>query len=125
MERLRFDAAAARTPRDARLERVTVAPLTAPLAAGADVQASVFRLAPGGRIARHPAEVPQVLAVLEGSGRVSGPNGEPVAVGPGDAVFWAEGEEHETVTDEGMTALVVESRGLRPFRPRPPGAGPE
>ena len=62
MERVRFGAEAAWTPPDARLERVTIARLTEPLAAGADVQAAVFRLGPGGRIARHPATMPQLLA---------------------------------------------------------------
>jgi quercetin dioxygenase-like cupin family protein len=125
MERLSFAVEAARTLRDPRLERVTVAPLTEPLAAGADAQAAVFRLAPGGRIARHPATVPQLLAVLEGSGRVSGADGEAIELGPGDAVFWAAGEEHETVTDGGLTALVLEAPGLRPYGPRPGGPAPE
>lgn len=98
---------------------VTVAPLTPPLWAGAPVQAAVFRLAAGGRIGRHPATVPQILAVLEGSGRVSGPDGEFDAIERGEAVFWAEGEVHEAETDEGMTALVLEGPGLGPYRRRP------
>jgi quercetin dioxygenase-like cupin family protein len=116
VERLRFDADAAFTPREELLERVTLAPLTSPLAAGAPVQAAVFRLGAGGRIVRHLATVPQILAVFEGSGRVSGADGEFESIRAGEAVFWAEGEEHEAVTDEGMTALVLEGPGLEPFR---------
>ena len=93
-------------PRDARLERVTIVPLTR---SGQPVQAALFRLEPGGRIARHPAAVPQILAVLEGSGEV---NGEPIAAG--EAVFWQQGEEHETTTAAGLTALIVEGDGLAP-----------
>jgi quercetin dioxygenase-like cupin family protein len=97
---------------------VTIAPLTPPLAAGSSLQAAIFRLGPTGRIARHPATVPQILAVLEGSGRVSGADAEFAPIRAGEAVFWAEGEEHEMGTDEGITALVLEAPGLEPFRGR-------
>jgi quercetin dioxygenase-like cupin family protein len=110
MERFGFGPAVAFTPRDGRLEDVTISPLTAPGAA----QAAIFRLGPGGRIARHPATVPQVLAVLDGEGLVSGGDGEFRPISRGEAVFWAGGEEHETVTDHGLTALIVEAAGLRP-----------
>lgn len=110
MERFGFGPADAFTPRDERLENVTISPLTAPGAA----QAAIFRLGPGGRIARHPAAVPQVLAVLDGAGLVSGADGAFRPIGPGEAVFWAVGEEHETVSDHGLTALILEAAGLRP-----------
>jgi quercetin dioxygenase-like cupin family protein len=103
VERIRFDAAAALRPRDDLLQGVTIAPLTAPLAAGAPVQAAIFRLAPGGRIVRHPASVGQILAVLEGSGWVSGADGAPEPIAAGEAVSWAAGEEHETRTEDGLT----------------------
>jgi hypothetical protein len=31
-------------------------------------------------------------------------------------VFWSAGEEHETLTDSGLTALVIEAEGLSPAR---------
>ena len=110
MERFGFGPEDAFTPRDERLEGVTIAPLTAP----GPPQAAIFRLGPGGRIARHPAVVPQVLAVLDGSGLVSGGDGAFRPIGAGEAVFWAAGEQHETVTDHGLTALIVEAAELRP-----------
>jgi mannose-6-phosphate isomerase-like protein (cupin superfamily) len=60
----------------------------------------------------HRATTPQILAVVEGEGLVSGADGafEPIAAG--EAVFWAAGEEHETVSDHGLTALIVEGDGL-------------
>jgi quercetin dioxygenase-like cupin family protein len=116
VERLRFDAESAFTPQQDLLEGVTIAPLTSALAAGAPAQAAVFRLAAGGCIARHPATVPQVLVVLDGSGSVSGFDGVLEPIRAGEAVFWTEGEEHETLTDVGMTALVLEAPGLEPFR---------
>ena len=116
MERLSFAPEAAFTPRQDLLVSVTVAPLTPPLAAGAPVQAAVMRLSAGGRIARHPATVPQILAVLEGAGRVSGSDGRFQPIAAGEAVFWAEGEEHETETDDGLTAIVLEAPELTPRR---------
>ena len=116
MERLGFDAGAAFSPRDDRLHGVTVAPLTGPLASGAPFQAAIFRLEPGGRLDRHPADVPQLLAVLEGAGEVSGEDGRAEPIAAGEAVFWRQGEEHETTSAGGMTALIVEGAGLEPFR---------
>jgi quercetin dioxygenase-like cupin family protein len=95
-------------PPDERLEAVTIAPLTAP----GRVQAAFFHVAAGGRIARHRATTPQVLAVVEGEGLVSGADGAFEPISAGEAVFWAAGEEHETVSDYGLTALIVEGDGL-------------
>ena len=118
MQRLSFNADSAFTPRERLLEGVTIAPLTEPVSAGGPVQAAIFRLAPNGRIARHPATVPQILAVLEGSGSVCGADGDFQPISAGEAVFWSQGEEHETRTDHGLTALVIEGEGLQPARPR-------
>ena len=79
------------------------------------VQAAVLRIAANGKIARHPATVPQILAVFEGAGEVSGGNGEFQPIAVGEAVFWSEGEEHETCSDGGLTALIIEGPGLRPY----------
>ena len=53
---------------------------TQPFEEAALVQAAIFRFEPGGRIRRHPGTYPQIIAVLEGSGEVSGANGveEPI-----------------------------------------------
>jgi quercetin dioxygenase-like cupin family protein len=118
VERLSFRVDRAFTPREDLLEGVTIAPLTAPLGAGARVQAAIFRLAPNGRIARHPASIPQILAVLEGAGSVSGADGRSEPITAGEAVFWSAGEEHETKTEDGLTAMILEADGLQPFRGR-------
>jgi hypothetical protein len=116
LERLSFGADAAFVPRGSLLEGVTAAPLTPPLASGVPVQAAIFRVAPKGRIGRHPATVPQILAVLEGSGETSGGDGVFQPITAWEAVFWAKGEEHETKTEEGLTALVLEGDGVQMFR---------
>ena len=62
-------------------------------------------------IGRHPAAGRQLLVVLEGDATVSGGSegdGDPVAIGPGQAAVWEPYEPHETRTTGGLTALVVE-----------------
>jgi hypothetical protein len=81
LERFSFASNVAFVPRGDLLERVTVAPLTAAFEEGALIQAAIFRFAPGGRLRRHPGTYRQIVAVLDGSGAVSGADGieEPVA----------------------------------------------
>jgi quercetin dioxygenase-like cupin family protein len=114
VERFSFGPDAGFAPPEPLLERVTIAPLTPPVPQGVPFQAAVFRIAPGGRIARHPATHPQILAVLDGSGQVSGASGVDEPIGAGEAVYWEPGEEHETKTADGLTALIIEGEGLRP-----------
>ena len=116
MERFRFGSDVAFAPREELLDGVTVAPLSRSIFQGSPFQAAVFRVAPGGRIVRHPASYPQVMAVLEGSGNVSGPSGADEQIDAGEAVFWQAGEEHETNTADGLTALIIEGDGLDMFR---------
>jgi quercetin dioxygenase-like cupin family protein len=116
LERFRFGSDVAFAPREELLDGVTVAPLSRSIFQGSPFQAAVFRVAPGGRIARHPATYPQVLAVLDGSGKVSGASGVDEAIEAGEAVFWQAGEEHETKTADGLTVLIIEGDGLEMFR---------
>jgi quercetin dioxygenase-like cupin family protein len=117
VERFSFDADVAFTPREEFVDGVTVAPLSAPMSERSPFQAAVFRFAPGGRIARHPAgSHPQILAVVEGSGEVSGATGVDERIGAGEAVFLREGEEHELNTTVGLTVLIIEGRDLDRFR---------
>ena len=112
MERFSFGEDVAFVPRGDLLEGVTLAPLTQPSEEGALVKAAIFRFAPGGRIRRHPGTYPQILAVLEGSGEVSGANGVGETIGPGEAVFLHEGEDHEMTSEAGLTALIIEGESL-------------
>jgi quercetin dioxygenase-like cupin family protein len=78
----------------------------------AEAHAVVIEIAPGGLVARHPAVVPQLFVVARGSGWVSGADGEREPIRAGEAVLWERGEEHESGSDTGMTALVVEAESL-------------
>ncbi|MER7674369.1 hypothetical protein ABTY61_38730 [Kitasatospora sp. NPDC096128] len=77
---------------------------------GGPAAVNIMHLAPGGRLGRHVAPVPQFLIVTEGHGWASGTDGEPEALAQGQAACWAVGEEHETWTDTGMTVLIIEAQ---------------
>ena len=78
----------------------------------ADAHVAVIEVASGGVVGRHPASSPQLFAVVRGEGWVSGGDGERVPIVAGEAVVWDPGEEHESGSDAGMTALVVEADSL-------------
>lgn len=67
-----------------------------------------------GVIGYHQAVVPQLFLIMNGEGYVRGDKEEYVKVQSGDAVFWKKDEWHETKTDTGLTAIVIESEELCP-----------
>ena len=73
----------------------------------------VAYLAPGGVIGRHPATQDQLLVVVEGTGTVAGGDNRPVPIRQGQAAFWHAGEQHETRTESGLTAVIIEGGGLQ------------
>ena len=48
---------------------------------------------------------------------VSGADGVDEPIVAGEAVFWQAGEEHETTSKDGLTALIIEGGDLDMFRP--------
>lgn len=85
--------------------------LLTPLARDA-AQVVVVHLEAGGRLGRHRAVGAQLLVVVAGDGFVSGTDGVEHRIGPGTAAVWTAGEEHETRTDSGLTAVIVEGEQL-------------
>lgn len=83
----------------------------APIVRGG-ARVACVHLAAGGSIGRHPAAGPQVLAVVAGSGVVSGGDGAERPIEPFEAAVWEAGEEHEARTAGGLTAIVVEGARL-------------
>jgi quercetin dioxygenase-like cupin family protein len=75
----------------------------------APFQIGYLRLDPGGVLGMHPALSGQLLLILSGEGWVSGDDGFRRAVCQGLAVYWQTGDMHETDTDTGLTALVLEA----------------
>ena len=76
------------------------------------VRVSFIELDPGGVLGMHEAEGPQLFLVVEGSGRVRSGDDDPVPIAQSQGAFWEKGEPHETVTDSGLTAIVVEADEL-------------
>jgi quercetin dioxygenase-like cupin family protein len=72
-------------------------------------QVSSAEFAPGGLLGRHPAAGAQTLAVLNGSGWASGADGVRHDLVAGDLVRFDPGESHESGSDAGMVAVVVET----------------
>ncbi|HLR72442.1 MAG TPA: cupin [Pseudogracilibacillus sp.] len=67
-----------------------------------------------GVVGYHQAKVPQLLLVVNGEGYVRNDIEKYFKVRPGDAVFWERDEWHETKSDKGLTAIVVEGVELNP-----------
>lgn len=72
----------------------------------------MMQLDEGGIVGYHDAKVPQLLIILDGAGWVRSGEEEKVKVVVGDVVLWEKGEGHETTSDKGMKAIVIESKGL-------------
>lgn len=86
-----------------------------------DLKISCAHLQPGGVIGHHPATVPQLLIVVQGQGMVrgagsgagSGAEDLAIAIHAGEMALWRAGEWHETRTEAGLMALIVECPALR------------
>lgn len=75
---------------------------------------SAMHLAPGGVLGYHPAATDQLFAVVSGSGWVRGEDAGRTPISAGQAAFWIKGEYHESGTQGGMTAIVIEGDDLDP-----------
>jgi quercetin dioxygenase-like cupin family protein len=73
------------------------------------VSVHVATFAPGGVLGRHPAARRQAFTVVSGAGWVAGPDGRHRAMSAGDGALWEPGEEHESGSDTGMCAVIVEA----------------
>jgi len=74
-----------------------------------------IRLGTNGVLGFHPAVVNQLFLVVEGEGWVRGKDdSEPVPIRAGQAAFWEAGEGHESGSEEGMVAIVIEGELLDP-----------
>lgn len=90
------------------------------LTAGARV--ACMHLGSQGVVGYHQAAAPQLFLVVQGEGWVRGEAPERVPVRPGLAAFWEKGEWHETTTETGLTAIVIEGESLDPAEFMPANA---
>lgn len=73
-----------------------------------------IHLEENGVVGFHQAKTPQLLLVVDGEGNVRGEKAEYVKIRAGEAVFWEKDEWHETKSDKGLTAIVIEGVDLDP-----------
>ncbi|QWG44718.1 cupin domain-containing protein [Bacillus mycoides] len=77
-----------------------------------NIHIGAMHLQENGIIGYHEAVVSQLLLIVDGEGYVCGTDKEKVTVEAGQAVFWEKGEFHETSTEKGLMAIVIESEDL-------------
>jgi quercetin dioxygenase-like cupin family protein len=70
---------------------------------------SLIEFRAGGKLGMHPAGWPQLLVVVSGEGWVREGEGSRRQVKVGAAAFWDQGEPHESGTEVGMTAVIIEA----------------
>ena len=80
------------------------------------VQIGRMQLGPGDVVGYHQATKPQLFFVVEGAGwvRSEGPERFPIAAG--QAAYWETDEWHESGSEHGMVAIVIEGDALDPGR---------
>ncbi|WP_340007138.1 cupin domain-containing protein [Paenibacillus sp. FSL K6-0276] len=68
-----------------------------------------MHLGVNGLVGWHQAPVPQLFLVVSGEGWVRAGEEAGIPVSAGSAVYWDKGEWHETRTETGLTAIVIEA----------------
>jgi len=73
-----------------------------------------------GMIGYHQARVHQLFLVVQGEGWVRGASADRTSIKAGQAAYWEEGEWHESSTETGMTAIIIEGMNFDPAKLMPP-----
>lgn len=78
------------------------------------LQIGRMQVGAGGVVGYHQAVGPQLFLVVEGEGwaRAEGP--ERRSLRAGQAAYWEDGEWHESGSEQGMVAIVIEGENLNP-----------
>jgi quercetin dioxygenase-like cupin family protein len=77
-------------------------------------------LDPSGIIGDHQATVPQLFLVVQGEGWVRGKTSDQTRIKAGQAAYWEKDEWHESGTETGMTAMIIEGLNINPAEELPP-----
>lgn len=72
----------------------------------------VMRYSPGAVLGTHPAGMDQLFIVVSGSGWIRTGEGAPEPIAESEAVLWKAGEVHESGSESGMTALIVQAEAF-------------
>jgi mannose-6-phosphate isomerase-like protein (cupin superfamily) len=70
-----------------------------------------------GVVGYHQATTEQLFIIVEGEGWVKGEEGDEIFVTAGCAALWDAGEWHESKSENGMTAIVIEGPNLKHYLP--------
>ena len=80
----------------------------------AEAAVNVAYIHPMGRIGYHQAVAPQLFLLVEGEGWVRDEFDEIFPIKEGQAVFWEQNEWHESGSETGMTAVIIEGVSFDP-----------
>jgi hypothetical protein len=87
--------------------------------AGGAVRVSLLQLAAGGLVGAHPAACAQLFLVVAGAGWARSGDEPRSPLAAGEAALWEVDEVHESGSDGGLTAVIVEADAIEPLaRPR-------
>jgi quercetin dioxygenase-like cupin family protein len=87
--------------------------------ASGTVRLSVLLLAADSVVGAHPAASPQLFLVVSGSGWARSGDEPRSTLAAGEAALWEVDEVHESGSEGGLTALIVEADAIEPLaRPR-------
>lgn len=78
---------------------------------------NIVYLEAGGVLGEHEAPTPQLFVVVGGQGWAAGDDRQQHEISVGDAVFWDQGERHQSGTDSGMTAVIMQTLELNIVAP--------
>ena len=99
---------------DPKTSKVVVAPIFFTEVAS---KFACFHFGSNGFIPRHPATGPQLFAVVEGTGWVSGDDKVRKDIAAGQAAYWEPGESHESgAGPDGMRVIIVECQDFDPAK---------
>lgn len=76
------------------------------------ISINFIHLEANGIIGNHKAPVNQILLIVDGEAMVSSNNQTSVSINKNTAIFFEAGEMHETRTDNGLNAIIIESPDL-------------
>lgn len=78
-----------------------------------ELHVGCMHLPANGVVGYHEAVTDQLFVVVQGEGYVCGEDKVKVLIQSGEAAFWQKGEKHETNTEAGMMAIVLEGEDMK------------
>lgn len=85
-----------------------------------DAVVNCAHLDANGTIGYHQATIPQLFLVVQGEGWVRDETPHRISIKAGQAAYWEKGEWHESGTETGMMALIIEAVNFDPPKFMPP-----